>query len=107
MGIKTLRILFYNILFLFVLCHSIFAQDEGGDAQPKNDSGFGIQAAWNNPTANLGVGQSKPGYSRISWEPGSFIPVRLRDGMTTLINFPDWEKIKDAYIEKYLYDYPC
>ncbi len=72
------------------------AQEDGGGAGM--NSGFGIQAAWDNPSANLGVGQSKPGYSRVNWEPGSFIPVRLRDGMTTLLNFPDWEKIKDAYI---------
>ncbi|MDR2934194.1 MAG: TrbG/VirB9 family P-type conjugative transfer protein [Rickettsiales bacterium] len=75
---------------------NVNAQEEEGG--PTVESGFGVQAAWTNPSANLGVGQTKPGYSRVNWEPGSFIPVRLRDGMTTLINFPDWEKIKDAYI---------
>ncbi len=98
MNNRVLRFLLFSFFILFsVLCGNLFAQD-AGDGAPKSDAGYGIQAAWNNPTANLGVGQSKPGYSRISWEPGSFIPVRLRDGMTTLINFPDWEKIKDAYI---------
>ncbi len=98
MIVKFLKSLLCDFILLASVYYStLFAQD-AGEGAPKADSGFGVQAAWNNPTANLGAGQSKPGYSRISWEPGSFIPVRLRDGMTTLINFPDWEKIKDAYI---------
>ncbi|MDR0367227.1 MAG: TrbG/VirB9 family P-type conjugative transfer protein [Rickettsiales bacterium] len=61
-------------------------------------AGFGVQTAWENPMQNIGDGQSKPGYQKIQWEPGAVMPVKLRDGMLTVINFPEWETIKDAYV---------
>jgi len=61
-------------------------------------SGFGVQNAWDNPMQNIGDDQSKPGFQKVNWEPGIIIPLRLRDGMLTIINFPEWETIRDAYV---------
>lgn len=60
--------------------------------------GFGTQNAWDNPMQNMGENQTKPGFQKIQWEPGSVMPIKLRDGMLTIINFPEWETIKDAYV---------
>ena len=57
-----------------------------------------IQSAWLDPLQNLGEGQSKPAYSRYYWSPDLVLPVRLREGMMTLINFPEWEMIEDIFI---------
>ena len=57
-----------------------------------------IQSAWLDPLQNLGEGQSKPAYSRYYWSPDLVLPIRLREGMMTLINFPEWEMIEDIYI---------
>ena len=56
------------------------------------------QAAWLDPLQNLGEGQSRPAYSKYYWSPDLVLPVRLREGMMTLINFPEWELIEDMYI---------
>lgn len=56
------------------------------------------QAAWLDPLQNLGEGQSKPAYSRYYWSPDLVLPVRVREGMITLINFPNWEMIEDIFI---------
>ena len=56
------------------------------------------QAAWLDPLQNLGEGQSRPAYSRYYWSPDLVLPVRLREGMITLINFPEWEMIEDIFI---------
>ena len=56
------------------------------------------QAAWLDPLQNLGEGQSRPAYSRYYWSPDLVLPVRLREGMITMINFPDWEMIEDIFI---------
>lgn len=56
------------------------------------------QKAWNDPLAHMGEGQSKPGYSRYSWTPDAILPVRLREGMMTLINLPAWELIEKVHI---------
>lgn len=56
------------------------------------------QAAWLDPLQNLGEGQSRPAYSKYYWSPDLVLPVRLREGMMTLVNFPDWELIEDMYI---------
>ncbi len=71
----------------------VFAQESEITAD-----GFGTQTAWENPLQNMGENQSKPGYQKITWEPGNVIPLKLRDGMLTIINFPEWETIKDAYV---------
>lgn len=56
------------------------------------------QAAWLDPLQNLGEGQSKPAYSKYYWSPDLILPIRLREGMMTLLNFPQWELIEDMYI---------
>jgi len=56
------------------------------------------QSAWLDPLQNLGEGQSKPAYSKYYWSPDLILPIRLREGMMTLLNFPQWELIEDMYI---------
>ncbi len=56
------------------------------------------QKAWNDPLAHLGEGQIKPGYSRYTWTPEVVLPIRLREGMMTLINLPTWELIEKVHI---------
>ena len=56
------------------------------------------QKAWNNPMEHLGEGQTKPGYSRYNWMPDTVLPLRLREGMMTLINLPAWELIEKVHI---------
>lgn len=56
------------------------------------------QKAWNDPMQHLGEGQIKPGYSRFVWTPDVVIPIRLREGMMTLINLPAWELIEKVHI---------
>ena len=60
--------------------------------------GAGIQAAWDNPNANMASGSLKPGYAQLTWSKGSVLPVKLRNGMTTLITLPNGEKIADAVV---------
>ena len=57
-----------------------------------------IQSAWQDPLQNLGEGQSKPAYSKYYWSPDLVLPIRLREGMMTLVNFPEWELLEDVYI---------
>lgn len=56
------------------------------------------QKAWNKPMEHLGEGQSKPGYSRYYWTPDLVLPLRIREGMHTLINFPSWELIENVFL---------
>ena len=56
------------------------------------------QKAWNDPLMHLGEGQTKPGYSRYTWTPEVVLPIRLREGMMTLINLPPWELIEKVHI---------
>ena len=80
------------------------ADQSMGQYMPMNMSYAGFsslgmtQAAWLDPLQNLGEGQSRPAYSKYYWSPDLVLPVRLREGMITLINFPDWELIEDMYI---------
>lgn len=57
-----------------------------------------MQKAWNNPMRHLGEGQTKPGYTKYNWRSDIVLPVRLREGMMTLINFPEWELIENVWI---------
>ncbi len=57
-----------------------------------------IQNAWKDPLQNMGEGQIKPGYSKYYWTPELVLPVRVREGMYTLINFPSWEVIENVYL---------
>lgn len=80
------------------------ADQSQGQYQPMDMSyaGFNslgmMQSAWLDPLQNLGEGQSKPAYSRYYWSPDLVLPLRLREGMITMINFPEWEMIEDIYI---------
>lgn len=56
------------------------------------------QKAWNNPMAHMGEGQTKPGYSRYAWTPDVVLPIRIREGMMTLINLPTWELVEKVHI---------
>lgn len=56
------------------------------------------QAAWLDPLQNLGEGQSKPAYSKYYWTPDLVLPIRVREGMITMVNFPSWELIEDIFI---------
>jgi len=57
-----------------------------------------MQSAWKDPLQHMGEGQSRPGYSKYYWTPELVLPVRLREGMYTLINFPAWEVIENVYL---------
>ena len=80
------------------------AEQAQGNYQPMNlgYAGFNslgmTQAAWLDPLQNLGEGQSKPAYSRYYWSPDLVLPIRVREGMITLVNFPEWEMIEDIFI---------
>ncbi len=54
------------------------------------------QEAWLDPLQNLGEGQSKPAYSKYYWYKDLVLPIRLRESMITLVNFPEWEMIESV-----------
>jgi len=56
------------------------------------------QTAWMDPLQNLGEGQTKPAYSKYYWSSDLILPIRVREGMVTLLNFPNWELIEDIYL---------
>ena len=58
-------------------------------AAPAYADEFGIQSAWDNPTANMAMGSTKPGYAQLSWAPGNVLPIKLRNGMVTMITLPN------------------
>lgn len=80
------------------------ANQSQGMYQPMNldYAGMGslgmMQSAWLDPLQNLGEGQTKPAYSKYYWSPDLVLPVRVRTGMLTLINFPEWELLESVYI---------
>lgn len=80
------------------------AEQSQGNYTPMNldYAGFSslgmTQAAWLDPLQNLGEGQSRPAYSKYYWTPDLVLPVRVREGMLTMINFPEWELIEDIYL---------
>lgn len=57
-----------------------------------------MQSAWKDPLQHMGEGQSRPGYTKYYWTPELVLPVRVREGMYTLINFPNWEVIENVYL---------
>jgi len=57
-----------------------------------------MQSAWKDPLQHMGEGQLKPGYSKYYWTSDLVLPVRVREGMYTLINFPSWEVIENVYL---------
>lgn len=80
------------------------AEQAQGNYTPMNMGYMGFnslgmtQAAWLDPMQNLGEGQSKPAYSRYYWTPDLVLPIRVREGMITLVNFPEWEMVEDIFI---------
>ena len=111
-SLKKLILVIIGILFSV----NAYAQlvDEGAMDQSNNHSngnyapmdlthaGFGslgmIQEAWQDPLQNLGEGQTKPAYSKYYWTPDLVLPIRLREAMVTLINFPEWELIESVHV---------
>ena len=79
---------------LFVLCSLLFAFCIG----VANAEDYGVQEAWDNPDANMATGSSKPGFAQLTWAPGTVLPIRLRNGMVTMINLPEGEVIEDGVI---------
>ena len=77
-----------------------YADQSQGNYQPMNlnYAGFNsigmVQSAWQDPLQNLGEGQTKPAYSKYYWTPDLVLPIRVREGMITLVNFPEWELIE-------------
>ncbi len=57
---------------------------------------YGVQSAWDNPNANMAAGSLKPGYAQLSWSKGTVLPIKLRNGMVTMITLPNGEQIADA-----------
>lgn len=57
-----------------------------------------MQSAWKDPLQHMGEGQTRPGYTKYYWTPELVLPVRLREGMYTLINFPEWEVVENVYL---------
>lgn len=57
-----------------------------------------MQNAWKDPLQHMGEGQTRPGYTKYYWTPELVLPVRVREGMYTLINFPSWEIIENVYL---------
>ncbi|MBP3397428.1 MAG: TrbG/VirB9 family P-type conjugative transfer protein [Alphaproteobacteria bacterium] len=62
-----------------------------------NDA-YGIQSAWDNPTANMASGSIKPGYAQLAWSTGAVLPLKLRNGMVTMVSLPQGEQIADAVV---------
>lgn len=58
----------------------------------------GIQEAWDNPIANMASGSSKPGYAQLTWSSGNVLPIKLRNGMVTMVNLPEGEVIEDGIV---------
>ena len=56
---------------------------------------YGVQTAWDNPNANMASGSLKPGYAQLTWSGGSVLPIKLRNGMATMVNLPNGEQIAD------------
>ena len=117
-NIKKLGMMATAGLFAFAVCVANAQQVAPGDvdAALMNDamaqtagtfdtmnlsyiSSLGMQQkAWNDPMQHMGEGQIKPGYSRYIWSPDVVLPIRLREGMMTLINLPTWELIEKVHI---------
>ena len=59
---------------------------------------YGVQRAWDNPTANMAAGSTKPGYAQLAWSSGAVLPIKLRNGMVTMLTLPNGEQIADAIV---------
>lgn len=110
---KIVKLLSLGAILASLHTGEAFAQENSLDQSADQDqgqyrsmdmsyAGFGsigmMQSAWLDPLQNLGEGQSKPAYSKYYWSPDLVLPIRVREGMITLINFPAWEMIEDVFI---------
>lgn len=59
---------------------------------------YGVQYAWDNPVANMAMGSTKPGYAQLAWAEGSVLPIKLRNGMVTMLTLPNGEQVADAVV---------
>lgn len=75
------------IVALFAIC-----------ALPSSFAWANIQEAWDNPNANMASGSSKPGYAQLTWSSGNVLPIKLRNGMVTMVNLPEGEVIEDGIV---------
>lgn len=79
----------FCLVSVFAVCSALGA--DGGIR-------YGVQSAWDNPNANMASGSLKPGYAQLSWSAGSVLPIKLRNGMVTLLTLPNGEQIADAVV---------
>lgn len=113
MAQNIIKLLSLTVIMTSLLGGVVFAQENSMDQSADQDqgqyrsmdmgyAGFGsigmMQSAWLDPLQNLGEGQTKPAYSKYYWSPDLVLPIRLREGMITLINFPSWEMVEDVFI---------
>jgi ComB9 competence protein len=80
-----------TIISFGLICTLCFAFDSMA-------ANYGVQNAWDNPNANMAMGSIKPGYAQLAWETGTVLPVKLRNGMVTMVNLPMGEQIEDAIV---------
>ena len=65
---------------------------------PFVDGAMAYTNPWDNPSANMASGSTKPGYAQLSWSKGSVLPLKLRNGMVTMVSLPNGEQIADAVV---------
>ena len=65
---------------------------------PFADGAMAYTNPWDNPSANMASGSTKPGYAQLSWSKGSVLPLKLRNGMVTMVSLPNGEQIADAVV---------
>ena len=85
-------------LFKFNMLTLCLAAILSAPAYAEGTGPYGIQEAWDNPTANMAMGSSKPGYAQLSWSTGAVLPIKLRNGMITMVTLPNGEQIVDAQV---------
>jgi len=81
---------------VFAICYLLFAICLFGFAG--NANAAGVQSAWDYPDANMAAGSVKPGFAQLTWTPGAVLPIKLRNGMVTMINLPPGEGIEDGVV---------
>jgi len=82
-----------NVSLLTVLCCAFHI--ESAFAVSADDT---FQVAWDNPKMNMASGSSQPGYANLFWSKGTVLPIKTRNGMSTLVTLPMGEKIADIMV---------
>lgn len=110
---NIIKLFSLSIIAASLFAGEAFAQENSLDQSADQDqgqyrsmdmsyAGFGsigmMQNAWLDPLQNLGEGQTKPAYSKYYWSPDLVLPIRVREGMITMLNFPSWEMVEDVFI---------